>query len=471
MVYNGHMDNGGKSVKIHKIYEGYFGIIDSYFGGIKHHLNLKDQFPHIKLAERIAGYDFVADLILDATSDLKDTIEEYWAKNAPIVKQHLSESEGLKCIYSGDISPIDLEKFLKRTVLYIDTIILPDPITNLSIGLDQAVIDKRFYLKALVRHIFNVWRIKELVINSYEFQPLVIYPISFFGLEEKILNDLILKARNDYQEYNSQLFGISTDPDQLEDLFKKHPSAEDLYSQIKNPGLLPLRFRNENKFVNEFRGSFLEFKRKALPEIRNQTEAQSFAFYVDYQMKRTREQELFSNHFRAEPISDNEASWSFNNYVIGGGGIDSAILNSLQRNEFDWIGNVPISALGALRERGELEYMRNALRKGIHDIKTKDDTDLESTVKQLQDNMNEMFACQKAEVARLQEEVKSISEEDVPIEIGANLIGLLGWFGTAFGVVNSYLSIKDKLEEAKAKEIDLKLSPINFFIDAYEGKK
>jgi hypothetical protein len=133
------MSNAEKTEKIKKVYEEYFAIIDSYFGGIKHHLDLSDNFPHIKMADRIAGYDFVADLIIDATDDLGETIKNFWIKNAPAVQEYLDNSSGLKCVYSGDISPVDLETFLKRTVLYIDTIILPDPITKLTQGFEEKV--------------------------------------------------------------------------------------------------------------------------------------------------------------------------------------------------------------------------------------------------------------------------------------------------------------------------------------------
>jgi hypothetical protein len=460
----------GKVLKA--IYEEYFQIIDSYFGAIKHHLNLKDDFPHIKMANRIAGYDFVADLLIDTTKDLDIEIKEFWKRNAATVQQYLEESTGLKCLYSGDISPIDLERFLKRSVLYIDTLILPDPITNLSYGFSDVFVDKRFYLKAQIRHIFNVWRISELMLNTYDFQPLVIYPVTFKAMDQNLFDALKNQADFDYIKYSSQLFNVSEDPKEIEHLLKANPTAQELFEIIPDKDLLPLRFRSQEKFVNEFGIGTRDFKRKMRSEIGNTSDAESFGNYIGYQTLRAREQEYFSKIFSAEPISDNEASWSFNNYTIGGVGIDSAILNSLQKNEFNWLGNVPLGALGALRERGELDYMRNALRKGIHDIKTKDDKDLENTVKQLQENMQEMFACQKAETERIQDEVKAIVEEDVPIEIGANLIGLLGPVGAAFGAVKSFFDIKGKYKKAKQEETELKISPINLFIDAYEeGRK
>ncbi len=117
--------------KIQKIYREYFEIIDSFFGSIKHYLGDEDD-SHIELGYKIASYPLISDLIADAIDDVGTEITNFWNKHAKTIREFITEQKTLKCVYSGDISPVILENFIKRSVLYIDTVILPDPLFNIT---------------------------------------------------------------------------------------------------------------------------------------------------------------------------------------------------------------------------------------------------------------------------------------------------------------------------------------------------
>ncbi len=116
-----------------KIYENYFDIIESYFGSIKYYLG-DSEHSHIDLGIDIANYPLISDLILDAIDELGEEIGKFWDNNAKDLFDYTRNQNTLKCVYSGSFSPFALESFIKKSALYIDTVIIPDPIFNLSLN-------------------------------------------------------------------------------------------------------------------------------------------------------------------------------------------------------------------------------------------------------------------------------------------------------------------------------------------------
>ncbi len=135
---------------------------------------------------------------------------------------------------------------------------------------------------------------------------------------------------------------------------------------------------------------------------------EAFGIYVFSQILRVQEHKFYCKLLISEPIYDYELPWSFLNFDVGGQDIDPAILNALQSEEFNWIGNIPLEALKILREENQMAYMRSVLRNGITSMQTKQDIDLTNTINQLQENLNEAFNRQKTEVEDLKNTEKNI---------------------------------------------------------------
>ena len=183
----------GMTMDIVKVYEKYFDIIDDYFGSIKQYLGSEED-SHIDLGQLIATYPLISDLIYDATEELGEEIENFWNDNLVQLVEYTKQQNVLKCVYSGDISPVVLENFVKRSALYIDTVILPDPILNLSIYHRQVLSDKKYYLSKLIRHVFNIWKLKELILADTKERIILILPISLDLINPKDRNILLNRA-------------------------------------------------------------------------------------------------------------------------------------------------------------------------------------------------------------------------------------------------------------------------------------
>jgi len=240
---------------MNKIFNNYFEIIDSFFRSIKHYLDKKDD-SHIELSERIANYPFVSDLISDAISDIDIEIEKFWKDNIKQVIQYTIQQDSLKCLFSGDISPVILENFIKKTALYIDTVILPDPIYNLTLFHQQMKINKKEYLRLMIKHVFNIWKLKDVILADTDNKIILILPINLSLINPEKRKTIILNANNNFLIYSNKIF--QQDFNNVESFYNfinKITSMNAIYNKIKDSKITPNVFKQEesfNKFLTDF---------------------------------------------------------------------------------------------------------------------------------------------------------------------------------------------------------------------------
>lgn len=454
---------------MNKIYNNYFQIIDSFFRSVKHYLEKKED-SHIELSERIANYPFVSDLIYDAISDIDIEIEKFWKDNIKQVVQYAIQQDSLKCLFSGDISPAILENFIKKTALYIDTVILPDPIYNLTLFHKQMKINKKEYLRLMIKHVFNIWKLKDVILADTDNKIILILPINLSLINPEQRKILIVNANNNFLIYSNKIF--QQDFNNVESLYnfiEKITSMNVIYNKIKDSKITPNAFKQEESF-NKFLTDFSKAT-KLTGYNKNNSVGGQFATYLQSAFIRVQEHKYFCNMLKAEPIYDYELPWFFFNYELGGLDMDAAIANSLQKEKFNWINNIPIDAIKVFRMEDRLDYMRNILRKGITDLKAKNDQDLINIGEQLQENLREAFNKQKSEIVLLQKEVDNITKNQIPITSAGFLAGLIPWIGYVISFLSAGRDIKKALKDKKEiskKTVQKENNFINLLVKAYE---
>lgn len=454
--------------QIDKIYSDYFDLIDSYFGSIRHYLGTEDD-SHIDLGINIANYPLISDLVLDAIDDLYTAIEVFWSKNAKQVIEFVSKQDSLKCLYSGDISPVILENFVKRSALYIDTVILPDPVYNISLFQKQIISDKKYYLNKLVRHVFNIWKLKDLVLADTKYKAILILPINLQIINDQDRNNLLETADAKFAGYANEIFGISfSDRGSIIEFLRKQTTSDGIFKTIKRHDLLPNKFRNFedfDQFLKTFSGT------KKYTKIDLESIGESLGLYLHSQFIRVQEHKFFCHRLAAEPIYDYELPWFFFTYDAGGVDMDAAIVNALQQERFEWISKVPLPALKILREENKLDYMRNVLRNGITDLKAKKDKELVEVSQRIEKNLYSEFERQKSEVKALEKEVATITRKEIPITTGGFLAGFIPYLGNVISVISAGRDVinlfKDRNKKQKAiAEKDSEF--INLLLKAFE---
>jgi len=457
---------------INNILAEYFDLIDSYFGSIKHHLG-QEEDSHIDLAIHMARYPLVSDLIVDAINDIDDQINAFWQKNLKTVAEYIQQQDSLKCLYSGDISPVILENFVKRSAFYIDSVILADPIYNLTLFQKQIILDRKYYLQKLIRHVFNIWKLKELALLDTPQKVVLILPINLQLVNQESRNRLIIAADQNLAAYVGRILDVKLDSGEAcLDYLEKETTADGLFRQFKHLELLPHMFSSQEsfqKFLADFSntGKFAKFKEK-------ESVGWDFGIYLRSQFIRVQEHKYFCEKLIAEPIYDYELPWFFFNYEMGGVDMDAAIATALQSEKFNWISNVPLSAIAVMRAENKLEYMRGVLRKGITDLKAKNDKDLLKVGEQVEANLKDAFAKQESEIGALQKQVNNIMRKEIPITSAGFLAGFIP---PPYGNVVSLLFAGRDIRKSLATRADLKTAIgekkgnfLNLLLKSYERK-
>lgn len=457
--------------EINSILSEYFNIIDSYFGSIKHHLG-NEEDSHIDLATYMARYPLVSDLIIDAIDDIDEQINSFWQKNLKTVVEFVKQQDSLKCLYSGDISPVILENFVKRSAFYIDTVILADPIYNLTLFQKQIILDRRYYLQKLIRHVFNIWKLKDLTLLNSPQKVIIILPINLHLVNQENRNTLIDKADRNFATYVGNVLDVKLESGEAcLDYLEKETTADGLFKQFKHPELLPRIFtsiESFKQFLADFSntGKFAKFKEK-------ESVGWDFGIYLRSQFIRVQEHRYFCERLIAEPIYDYDLPWFFFNYEMGGVDMDAAIATALQGEKFNWISNVPLSAITVMRAENKLDYMRGVLRKGITDLKAKTDKELIKVSEQVEANLKEAFDKQESEISELQNQVNKIVRKEIPITSAGFLAGFIPVIDKVVSVVCAGRDIKKALSERSALKKTLACKNADFIsllLKSYERK-
>lgn len=463
--------------EVNKIYIKYFELIDDFFGSIKHHLNNGER-GHINLGLKMASYPLVSDLILDAIDDLSEEINKFWTENTGQLLNSIKESASLKCLYSGDITPASIESFIKRSSLYIDTIILPDPLFNLAIFQKEIIGNKKYYLQKLIQHVFNIWRLKDLILADTKDKIVIIFPINLYFVDKVTRGNLLDSADVAFTSYINKIFNNKLSSKQeCFDFLSRYDNTSDIFKVIKDSSIFPNKLKDIDGF-NKFFQNFNSTQKYIKSELGGHTLGWDLSLYINSQFVRVQEHRFFCNKLVAEPIYDYDLAWFWFNYEMGGLDMDASIANALQKEDFDWIGNskIPILAFKKFREENKLDYMRAILRQGITDLKTKTDADLVKTAEQLEINFKEAFKRQRSETDLLKKEASSIAKEDVPITIGGFLAGFIPYpyVGNIVSIITAGRDIKNLFMKRKNIKKDItekENSFINLLMKSHGGKE
>jgi hypothetical protein len=293
-------------------------------------------------------------------------------------------------------------------------------------------LDRHLFLNKIVRHVFNIWKLKELISASTEEIILLILPINLQIVKQENSTLLVEQAHSKCLTYLNKLTNKEFEHfDNCLDFFDQQKTTEKLYTEINNKNILPNLFKQFDT-LEQFILDFSETGKSSI--LGEQSVGLSFGLYLQSQFIRVQEHRYFCEKINAEPIYDYELPWFFYTYEFGGLDMDASIVNALQKENFEWLCNVPISAIKVFREEEKLDYMRSVLRTGITDLKAKKDENLIAISEQLEKNLEDAFKKQKEELQILEKEVKAITKKEMPITAGGFLAGFVPYLNNVIFV-------------------------------------
>ena len=233
------MERGNSGSRFDKplmhIQNDYFDILEGHFCQAFRHMQGSEAGPDQAAARMAQRRDFINEWEKTKEVFLED-IQAFWDTNAEMVYTRIREMKSLKLIFSGEISPSSSSNIIGSLGLYVDTIVLPDPMLRIGILFNLMPVSQQ--IRYLLRHVLNMMSCRDLALADVEPPILVIAP------DPNVLesnNQLFLSsmAESDALFHFERLFDRPFPTKGSLDTFLESISTpEELMNELRRPELL-----------------------------------------------------------------------------------------------------------------------------------------------------------------------------------------------------------------------------------------
>ena len=412
--------------KIADIQNGYIALLESYLNP----LGKEAIADHIGSGNRYASLPYLSDTLLAYYESLPRDIADYWKSYSKELKAEISSQDTLKLCYSGDISPNNASGLVNKLGLYVDTMLIPDPVFNITQQLNE-ISQRKFYLRSLIRHSLNIVKLKPLLGADLENPIAVIYPSTKIYdpvFREKMRNE----ATKDTIRYLNQTFNVglkdSDDPFAAMNTFK---GPDDLVRALINSGNLIPDLTNPTIPIG-FKDFYNSGKDMYIPQFANATAGYGLCAYIFGRLMSFHDHFANCQEFGAEPVYDSPNSWKmftwFLDDVFPQGNIltnEGLVANSIGINNPEWIGNLSDEKLVEARGNGDLSEIRHTLTQGINRMKFSPAEDLEVVTSKVQENLKEAFNEHQKNLKDIERTLKKKYFLTYPLLVAGSLIGYI----------------------------------------------
>ncbi|MBV6682349.1 hypothetical protein KV679_01445 [Bacillus sp. JRC01] len=433
-------------IQLEEISREYFEIIEDYFIGV--YQPGMDKFFQV---ERIGHYEVAAQTILASLDDLEKDLADFWRKRKNKVIELTTNTEILKVIYCGSPSPLQGINFIKRTALYMDTLLIEDPLSFLlktrPIATDNA------YLDQVIKHAFNLLDMKNLFFGEGEVPLLIIFP-SLIQEKRKDINSITEKSGNEFFKVIFERDFLNADD--VFDYLEHFDEIDKLLTKVKNPNLLfPDTDNKRNRLEEMYSDIHSSWRRKDF----NVGSALGYKIYG--QLLNLGSQVFQAQELSSQIVFDNPDNWSLYKWDINQSrgitpNIDSTLLNTLQLDDFRWLELMDVERLNEIRNESEIADIRSILRRNIN--LAVDGVSEDIVKKKAIENIEQALIEHSKQVDEYSRKLKKrLSVDSLAIVAGTissiptswTLIPVVGAVSAVYGIYDYFVNTKDTVKSKK----------------------
>ena len=282
--------------------------------------------------------------------------------------------KALVAYYSGAIKPVEGPRFVRRTLLYADVVVMKDPVSGTALvrhGYSPKVTARLAVWKAL-----EVLRLRDLCLGAGGRgpPPLVVLPPPAMLMDEEEFEAIVRLSDEHTLEASSEIFGQGFGSlEELSEFVKSARGPDELAGRARRTELLELPDKGLDA------GAWL---RKQMEDVLKSAPKGAYRGPDDPELLKEAYLTVVSGRFGAvnyqlwscgrlgaQPSTDLEYHWRRLLWVYEHDqarlrpflGFEAKVLRLIHRPEFRWLGKVPVKTLVKMREEGELEGLRAEL--------------------------------------------------------------------------------------------------------------
>lgn len=471
-------DDAKKSLSLARIQEEYFEFLFREFGWLYDQM-IKAEVTPAAAAEITSRHDDMMQNLAEALPEMVDVVREFWLSVGDAAGYHLQDSQQLKAIFAGDIFPAHWENAVSTAGLYVDTIILPCPITRLGAMLKAAPSDQ--LIKLIIKHVLSAMTYRDIALADVDPPIAMIVPNPDDG-DDNDRQGLIFRATPAICSHARYLFDRTFESiEELQEFCIHLETVEQLFKALKRPDRLIF----DTKWGNDPREQLaMSMKENAHLLGMNESNAGRHVFASSIgRMPQALGAQEAAQHFRGSPFINAETSWLHYTWLLEyqGGNRDDDLttrhsmhivraLVAETHNNLEWLGNVPPETVLEIRRRGLANDLRELLADGVSNLVGINPDNYFRTADQVVDNLDTAFRKHQATLREARNKKLKLYGIDVAactatgaVAVAAALTGnvTLGAISGALGVAGlpNLKDIKTKFKQIADAEKAHRESP------------
>jgi hypothetical protein len=467
-----------KSMSLAQVQEEYFSFLFREFGWLYEQMKKNEVTPSAA-SEITSRDDDLMHSLSEALPEMVDAVQEFWSSVGEAAGYHLQDSQQLKAVFAGDIFPAHWENAISTAGLYVDTIILPCPITRLGVLLKTA--SSKLIVKMTIKHILTAMTYRDIALADVSPPIAMIVPNpDDANAEER--NGLIIRAAPVICAHASYLFGRKFETvKEFQDFCFYLKTVDQVIKELKRPDRLIFDTGWGKDPVQQLSMSLKENSR--LPGMSEENAGlHIFASSVG-RIPQAMGAQQSANHFGGTPLINADTSWLYFTWLLeyqGSPRYDDLsnrqslhvvrALTSEANNNLEWLGNVPPETVLEIRKRGLADELREVLGHGVSNLIDINPDNYFRTADQVVDNLDSAFRKHQQAIIEARQSKLKLYGIDVGVcattgvvAVAAALTGnvTLGAISGALGVAGlpNLRDIKTKFKEISCEEKARRESP------------
>ncbi len=477
-----------RKIPLKEVQSKYFEMVENLFGDYYHEMKRHGLDQH-QFASWVSSKEVFVKEFSEKMESLNTSITEFWEAFGPVVEIHIQELEGLKCVFGGDIFPSYRKNIISSAGLYMDTIVLPDPLLQISSMFSSARPDKSLYY--FTKHALSVLSLKKVALADVN-PPITVICPNFSRFDKKTSEFLFSLVKQDLIAHTEKAFGVH---------FKNEQHLDKFLNAIKDIETLKKSLKDSERLLIDTDWNELPLEeqwRKAEEELKMlksdqmpMSLGQKIKFTTIGRMGQVNEIIVKSKKLNGTPIIQAPTSWQ---YFLWKYEYDQErsreaypelknifLANALNHEKLLWLGNVPKEALVKLRQENALGELRGLLSKGIREIEKADENSYRQIVDDVTRNISNALDTHKNELNKISSSTKKFfgfdvtpwvvtggisiaaaSSGNVPLSLIATALNLIGF---PSGTGKELWTKGRKLLEERSK---IQRSPVGILLRAKE---
>ena len=387
-----------KAVSLAQVQDAYFSLLFREFGWMYEQMNRAGANP-AQAGNVFARNDEAAKAVADAVPGMAEALGEFWSSVGDGASYHLQDARQLKATFAGDLFPAYWENAVSTAGLYVDTIILPCPITRIAPL--QAHMPAPQFVAMLLKHVFTAMSYRDLAVADVD-PPIVLIIPNTDDVDQESRKSLVRRADPATRKHAEHLFGRAFESiEHLKDFCDHLRTIEQVLKELRAPDRLIFDTDWDRNPQAQLSQAMTE--NPVLPGLEQDVAGHHVFSACLGRMPQAMGAQENALHFGGTPLISSETSWLYYSWLLeyegapAGGQEDRQSMHVVRalvaegQNNLEWLGNVPMETVLEIRKRGLAGELRALLGHGVSDLIGINPDNYFRTADQVVDNLERAF--------------------------------------------------------------------------------